>query len=156
MTRVRDDSGSALVEFIGLSLLLLIPLVYLVIGVGRVQAGVLAAESAAASAARAVVVDGVRAQEGGASAGEALAAGEERALAAVRVVSDDFGVDDDAVTLTLECAGTCLTPGSNISARVTVEVSLPGVPGFLAGAIPPLVTVSAVSTSPVDSVVRDS
>jgi hypothetical protein len=47
-----DDEGAAIVEFIALSLLLLVPLTYLVVTLSRIQAGAFAAEGAAHEAAR--------------------------------------------------------------------------------------------------------
>ena len=70
-TRARydlaDDSGGAIVEFIAITLLLLIPVVYLVVTVARIQAGILAAEAASYEAARASVVEGVWQLDHGAS-----------------------------------------------------------------------------------------
>ena len=41
--RLGDDRGSAVVEFVTLGVLLLVPLVYLVLAMGRVQAATYAA-----------------------------------------------------------------------------------------------------------------
>ena len=50
------DRGSAVIEFIGLGLLLLIPIIYLVITVSRVQAGSFAVVAAAEQAGQAISV----------------------------------------------------------------------------------------------------
>ncbi len=49
------DEGSAVVEFVGLVVVLLVPLVYLVLVVGRLEAATFAAEGAAREAARVFV-----------------------------------------------------------------------------------------------------
>ena len=53
MSPSYDDEGTAIVEFVWLSVLLLIPLVYVVLGVFEVQRTALAASTAARSAGRA-------------------------------------------------------------------------------------------------------
>ena len=150
-----DEEGAAVVEFIALSLLLLVPLIYLVVTLSRVQAGSFAAEGAAHEAARTTVVTGVASREHGASTDLAMAAGADRAQAAVALVADDFGFDSRDATLLLKCEGPCLEPGGNVGAQVTITVALPGIPGFLGGAIPLSVDVVATARAPVDSVVED-
>lgn len=147
----RSDEGAAMLEFIALSLLLLIPLVYLVVTLSRIQAGAFAAESAASEAARTLVVTGVREFEGGASRSSAMTQGERRAQAAVGLVASDFGFAPDDATLVFACDGTCLAPGSDVTAEVTIRVPLPGIPGFLSGSIPLEVEVAGSARSPVDS-----
>ncbi|NTV39600.1 MAG: pilus assembly protein [Demequinaceae bacterium] len=151
----HDDEGAAVVEFIALSLLLLVPLIYLVVTLSRIQAGAFAAEGAAHEAARTAVVTGVSSREHGASKDVAMAAGASRAQAAVALTADDFGFDPDDATLVLKCEGQCLEPGGNLGAQVTIVVTLPGIPGFLGGAIPLSVDVVGSARAPVDSVVND-
>jgi len=151
-SRGRHEEGAALVEFIGLALILLIPLVYLTITVGRVQAGAFAAESAARDAARGAVVAGVAALEAGDSVSSARARAWQRAGDISAVVVQDFGFDaDDHSSLSLSCSSTpCFEQGSVVSSRVDVHVALPGIPGFVHAIAPVEVTVSAHSRSPVD------
>ncbi|NYI42846.1 hypothetical protein [Demequina lutea] len=149
------DEGAAIVEFIALSLLLLVPLLYLVVTLSRIQAGAFAAEGAAHEAARAAVVTGVASREHGSSRETAMAAGASRAEAAVALVADDFRFDSDDASLALSCEGPCLEPGGNVDAEVTVVVALPGIPGFLTGALPLSVDVVGSARAPVDSVVND-
>ena len=149
------DEGAAIVEFIALSLLLLVPLTYLVVTLSRIQAGAFAAEGAAHEAARTAVVTGVAAREHGSSREAAMAAGAGRADAAVALVADDFGFESDAAALALTCEGPCLEPGGNVDAEVTVAVALPGIPGFLIGVLPLSVDVVGSARAPVDSVVND-
>lgn len=152
MTPSRDDSGAALVEFIGLTLVLLIPLVYLTVTVGRVQAGAFAAESAARDAARSAVVSGVAALEDGRSVPQAQSHAWARGAAVTRVVVEDFGFDEsEHVSLALACSSSpCFEQGSDVRADVDVHVPLPGIPGFVHAIAPVGVTVSGTALSPVD------
>ena len=77
-----------MLEFIALSLLLLVPLIYLVVTLARIQAGAFAAESAASEAARTAVVTGVRDSRTASRVASAMDAGATRAEAAVGVVAD--------------------------------------------------------------------
>lgn len=132
----RRDEGSALVEFLGASLVLLVPLIYLVLTVGRLQAASFAAESAASGAARVFVV------APGQSSAEALA------VDATRLAFEDQHVplDDAASAVTLAClGGACGTSGTAVVARVRVEVSLPFVPAFVRSHVPLAVPVEATA-----------
>ena len=137
------DAGSAIVEFLGVALILLVPVVYLALVLGRLQAATFAVDGAAREAVRAVTT-----AEDAASAGE-------RATAAVDLALGDQGFDGDlADTLTIECDGPCLAPGTAVTARVEVAVPLPGVPGWLQGVVPLEVPVSAAATGVVDTYVE--
>lgn len=142
VARVRrdGDEGSALVEFLGISLVLLVPVVYLVLVLGRIQAATFAAEGAAREAAR-VYVAADDAQQGAA-----------RAATAVAVALEDQGFDDDpAQALRVRCsADPCLTPGAEVAATVQVRVPLPFVPSFVGDVIPLEVPVRAERVAPVD------
>nr|WP_210768141.1 pilus assembly protein [Cellulomonas humilata] len=139
--RLTGDAGSSVVEFLGLSLVLLVPLVYLVLVLGRIEAATFAAEGAAREAARTFVVAD-RSDEG-----------TERALAAVGIALRDQGFDDDpSDALTLTCsASPCLAPGSDVAARIDVRVPLPFVPGFVRDVVPLEVRVSSERVAPVDT-----
>ena len=139
--RLTRDEGSSVVEFLGLSLVLLVPLVYLVLTLGRLEAAMFATEGAAREAARTyVAADG--ADEGAA-----------RAVAAVGIALRDQGFDDDPATaLTLTCSAVpCLAPGSDVAARIEVRVPLPFVPSFVRDVVPLEVPVSAERVAPVDT-----
>lgn len=153
--REAGDDGSAVVEFVALSLLLLVPLVYLVVTLAHIQAGAFAAEAAAHDAARAVVVEGVDRRESGASVASAMASGSARAQAATAIIAEDFGFDAEDASLQLSCDSTCLDPGGNVTASVEVAVPLPGVPDLFGGAFPLEVTVSASARAAVDSLTED-
>lgn len=133
------DAGNAIVEFLGVALLLLVPVVYLALTLGRLQATTFAVDGAAREAARAV-----------ATADDAASA-ERRVLAAVRLALADQGVGaDPADATTVTCDGDCLAPGATITVRVATDVPLPGT-DWLQGAVPLAVPVTATATA-----VRDS
>ena len=127
---VRDgERGSAVVEFIGIAVLLLIPLVYLVLTVGRLQAGAFAVDGAAREAARAAVTAASSAEAG------------PRARVAAAIALEDQGFDPapaltgDAVEV--ECsADPCLTPGATVATAVRTVVPLPFVPAALRSWVP--------------------
>ena len=147
----RDD-GSAIVEFLGMSLLLLVPLVYLVVALSRVQAGTYGAEFAARESSRGAVVAGVQALEGGAGIDEAVAASSRRANTVAALAVEDFGFDaNHSARVTLGCdPHPCLSPGSDVVTTVELTVDLPGVPGFVRSWLPLEVTVRSTSASAVD------
>lgn len=140
-TRGRDDAGSALVEFLGISLVLLVPIVYLVLVLGRVQAATFAAEGAAREAARVYV------------AADDAEQGAARAVTAVGVALVDQGFDDDpARALAVRCSSDpCLTPGAEVAATVQVRVPLPFVPTFVGDVLPLEIPVTAERVAPVDT-----
>jgi hypothetical protein len=148
---VRDD-GSAIVEFLWLSLLLLVPLLYLVVALSRIQAGAYGAEFAARESSRAAVVVGIQSLERGTSLDQAVAAANRRANAVAALAVEDFGFDPDhSARVTLGCnPQPCLSPGSDVVTTVEITVDLPGVPGFVRGWLPLGVTVSSTSASAVD------
>lgn len=140
-TGTDQDAGSALVEFLGISLVLLVPVVYLVLVLGRIQAATFAAEGAAREAAR-VYVMADDAQQGA-----------SRAVTSVGIALTDQGFDDDPGTaLDVRCsADPCLTPGAEVAARVEVRVPLPFVPAFVRDVVPLEVPVTAERVAPVDA-----
>lgn len=152
VTATRRDDGAALVEFIALALVLLIPLIYLIFSVARVQAGALAAESAARDAARSAVVAGVAAIEDGQSPSEATVLAVTRANAMSALVIEDFGFDATTdATVSIECSSSpCFAQGSTVYSSADVRVTLPGIPGFVTSRVPLHVTVNGTAASPVD------
>ncbi len=133
------DSGSALVEFLGLALVLLVPLVYLVLVLGRLQAATFAAEGAAREAARVFV------------ASDEPAGATPRALAAAGLAFGDQGFGDDPMdAVSIACSAACLTPGSSVTVGVRIEVPLPFVPPFVRDAVPLSIPVEARRTATVE------
>ena len=136
--RVRDERGAAVVEFIALAVLMLIPLIYLVMMMARLQAGSFAVSQAAREAGRAFVT----AASGSAAAG--------RAQAAARIAFLDHSFDGTG-RLSIACDGTpCLRPDGRVETTATVRVPLPLIPAFAREVIPMSVPVSATHLSTVD------
>lgn len=134
----RDERGSAVVEFVTLGVLLLVPLVYLVMGLARVQAGAFAVSQASREAGRAYVTT---------DAGEDAAA---RARAAATIAFTDHRFEDVG-TLEIACDGTpCLRPDGTVRTTATVSVPLPLVPAFVRDVVPMSIPVSASQVSTVD------
>lgn len=142
--RPRGDAGSAVVEFLGVALLLLVPVVYLVLVLGRMQAAAFAVDGAAREGARGFVTAELDQDAG------------SRAVTAVALALEDQGIDPTvaAQALSITCTATpCLTPGGTVAATVAVDVPLPGVPGFLQGSVPLSIPVSATASATVDTYV---
>lgn len=129
----REEGGSAVVEFIGVTLVLLLPLVYLVLTLGRVQAAVFAAEAAARESGRVL------------SQAEDFSAAVGQAQTVVELAFDDHGIPvDPAAALSFTCSDEpCLSAGGQVHVEVAAVVRLPLLPDFLAGAVPLEVPVRA-------------
>ena len=128
---MRDDRGSAVIEFLVLGIGVLVPLGYVAIAAAGVQAAVLASTQAVREAGRAFSTS-VTADEG-----------RGRAVAAARLAFADHGLSLPAGALRVTCPGTaCLSPGSTVVVDLAWSVNLPGVPA----AVP----VHATHTVPVD------
>ena len=126
MTRRHHEDGTALVEVTWLSLLLLVPLVYVLIAVFDVQRASYGVSAAARSAARAYSL----------APDEGSAPGRARAAATVALRDQHL---DGAVQLRIHCRplpGNCLSPGSFITVEVTRQVRLPLAPSALGGGAP--------------------
>jgi hypothetical protein len=125
VSRSRTEDGTALVEFVWLGIILLVPLVWIVLSVFEVQRGAFAVSSAARSAARAF------------SLADTDVVGEARARAAIRQALDDQGGDDRAFRFRISCGSVdCHVAGEVITVRVWTRVDLPLLPGILGGDAP--------------------
>jgi hypothetical protein len=123
----RDERGTAVVEVTWLSILLLVPLVYVVLAVFSVQRAAFGINVATRAAGRAYTL----------APSEAAAGGRARAAAAVAL--EDQGLTSSRGDLRLSCAPTpdnCLSPGSVIHVRMTYPVPLPLMPTALGGNTP--------------------
>ena len=135
---LRGQDGSAIVEFVWLGLLLLVPLLYVVLAVFEAQRTAYAASTAARSAGRAFV------------GAPSVASGYERAQAAARLAFRDQGLvlADDGLRITcVPDPDRCLVPGSVVLAEVRASARLPLVPDFL-GDVPRVIPVTAENRSP--------
>jgi hypothetical protein len=136
---VKGDGGNAIVEFVYLAVLLMVPLVYILLTVFQVQRAAYATSSAAREAGRVFT-----------TAGEARA-GEERARLAAGIVLRDSELSPDDGELRITCTSQpCLEPGSRVTVVVTHRVPLPLLPRVFGDRGPASVTVSSEHLEVVD------
>lgn len=138
--RRHADEGNAVVEFVVLGLLMLVPVVYLVVTLGRIQAASFATDGGARSAARVFVTAPDDAQAA------ALAASSAR----LALLDQGFAPGADAIEVSCT-ARPCLTPQGRVVVRVSVDVVLPGVPAAIDAVIPTHVTVRSTHVATVDA-----
>lgn len=135
--RSRDEAwdevsqeGSAIIEFIFVAVLVLVPLIYLIVTVSVVQQGRLAVTNAARDVGRAI--------EEAHSSAEA----DSRAAAALSVALDAHHLSPAEVSLRYVAAGTscqgaqvapALRAGNEFAVCVIRQQQLPAVPQFFAG-----------------------
>lgn len=122
---LRDDDGNAVVEFIVLAVVLLIPSLYLVLTLGSVQSAVFAADVIARDSARihAAVADPT----------EAAA----QSAAHTTMVLEDYGLHTDADVVDISCSlDPCAAPGGTVRAVVRIPVPVPGLGPVLGKAGP--------------------
>lgn len=132
---MKDDQGSAVVEFTVLAVCLMVPLVYVVLAIMRVQSAAMAVTTAAREAARAY------------SLASSESVGSARARTAMRISLEDQGVSPARATVSTECESRpCLTPGATIAVEVSTRVTLPMLPDSWPVSIP----VSATHVATVD------
>jgi Flp pilus assembly protein TadG len=127
--RLRDERGSALVEFVFIALVVFVPLIYIVAGFSAVQRGVFASTAAAREAGRAI------------GTAPDPVTGQERALRAAQLAVEDQSVNATDVRVTYVAGGSdcetgagyspTLTPGEEFSVCVTVTVRSPFLPEFI-------------------------
>ena len=135
--RDRDESGTALVEFVWLAILLIVPLLYIVLAAFDTQRAAYAASSAARSAGRAFVT------------APDQASGYARAEAAVRLAYRDQGIESQP-DVRISCRPdprNCLTPGSVVRAEIGSSVDLPLMPAAL-GSNTPRISVDSEHEAP--------
>ena len=137
------DDGTAMLEFVSLVVIVVIPLTYLILTAFDVQQGAFGTSSAAREAGRVFVL------------GSGTADAEHRAKVAADIVLADqsmrLGTAGDT-SLSVACsASPCLTPGGSVTVTVTSRVQLPLVPAFLAHVVPVSVPVTSRYEQVVDS-----
>ncbi|WP_427130265.1 hypothetical protein [Pseudarthrobacter sp. S9] len=111
------ERGSSVVEFIFLSLLLMVPLVYFIITVGQIQGGSFAVVGAADQAAKIYVA------QPDATSGRAAA--EQAVLLALA----DYGHRAENASTEVSCEpADCMAAGSAVTVTVHLTVPLPFVP----------------------------
>lgn len=123
------DDGNAIIEFVFVAVVVMLPLVYLIVAVATVQRSDLAVTQAAREAGRAFATS---------DRPEQTAA---RVQAAVRLALDDQGLADDVEVRYVAADAPCdaapvtpqLAPGAQFAICVSRRVDLPAVPSVLAG-----------------------
>lgn len=132
----RASDGTATVEFVWLTILLLVPFVYVLIAVFDTQRAAYGVSTASRSAARAFV----QAPD--------VASGEQRARIAARVALDDQALPDALVQITcLPSPADCLTPGSSVRVLIRTTQALPLTPSALGSQLGGI-TVNSVHIEP--------
>ena len=119
---LREDDGSASLEFLTVGLLMLVPLIYVVVALGQIQHQALGAEAAARHVARAISLSS-DAASAGSSASQVLSA-----------VMAEYDLDASATSLSISCvpaSATCPTAGATVRVSVATRVSLPLAPPVL-------------------------
>lgn len=137
---LRDDDGSASVEFITVGMLLLVPIVYLVLALSAIQSASFAVEGAARQASRVFVQS------------DSVSGGEAAAARAIAVTLADYGLDAANANVSISCRpdpGDCLRRRGFVTVSISIVVPLPLFPAVLGTDIPTGVTIDSVSTEQV-------
>lgn len=137
--RVLEDRGSAVLEFIVIGVLILVPMAYIVMSVMRVQAATMASTQAVREAARAYAT------------ADSVAEGRAAAITAAQVAFEDQGFLLPESALRVDCLGGCLAPGSSIQVDLDWRVDLPWIPASLSQGRSASVPIDAVHTARVDT-----
>ena len=134
---MAEESGSAVIEFIVVAVLVLIPMCYVVLTVMRVQAATYASTQAVREAGRAF------------SMADSVGGGVRAARIAADLAFADQGFEGPSSNLRISCTpGECLSPGSNVQVRLDWQVPLPWLPSSFA--VDRSIPISAVHEVPVD------
>jgi hypothetical protein len=120
------DDGNAIVEFVVLVALFMVPLVYLMLAVFREQGGANCVTEADREAGRAFL------------GAESTAAGFRRACTAAEIALQDQGVDFSCIrNLRISCVSAdcapSLQPGETVRVRIDLVVALPFLPAEVFG-----------------------
>jgi Flp pilus assembly protein TadG len=134
---IQEERGSAILEFIVIAVAVLMPLVYIVMSIATVHAASMASSQAVREATRAFTM--------AANPNAAVTMAQQ----AAQIALANHGFTLDPRTLTVQCNGGCLNPGSSVSVALDWQVPLPWLPQTLRG--PTDVRVTAAHTLPVDA-----
>lgn len=110
-----QETGNALIEFIMLGSLLMIPTVYFLLSVFAMQSAAFAASNASAQALQ--VIQQLPPDQRSQATASSVAV----------MAASDFGLDSEHITTSLACQNTC-AQGERMTVSVTVQVDLPLVP----------------------------
>jgi Flp pilus assembly protein TadG len=133
---IREERGSAVLEFIVIAVAVLMPLVYIVMSIATVHSASMASSQAVREASRAFTM--------AASPGAAMSSAQQ----AAQIALANHGFALDPRTLTVQCIGGCLAPGSSVSVALDWPVPLPWLPDTLRGSA--AVRIATAHTLPVD------
>lgn len=137
--RAGADDGRAIVEFVFLGVMLLVPLVYLVTTVATIQGAAFSATTAAREAGRAFTTS------------ESEEQSLVRARAAAALAFEDFGFDGSEASIETRCDGIpCLRPDARVNVVATIRVRLPLVPDVFGGGGAPVIPISVTHVATVD------
>ena len=136
--RPRGDAGNALVEFTYLSVLLMVPVVYVLLTAFQVQRAAFAVTEAARQAGRAYAT------------ADSTSSGMARATLASDLALADQGLPSEGPP-GITCSATCLTPGSTVRTEVTSVVVLPVLGLIFPDSMDPTIPVSATHVEVVDT-----
>lgn len=137
---MSDDDGTAMIEFVWLAVLVMVPLVYVLLCAFEVQRTSFAVTEGARQAGRAYATAG--------DVGSAQARAQEGADLAL----SDQGIAGPA-DLTVACSGPCLANGTTVSITVRHTVRLPVL--SLLGPLSPAIPVTATHDEVVDAFQAD-
>lgn len=113
MKFIKSDSGNVIVDFIGVTVALLVPLSIIANSSIMVANAYLSTDIAARSAARAFVVS------------SSDASGTRAANSAVGLIANDFDREKNDVSTRISCTmSPCLSPGGYVTIRISKEVNL--------------------------------
>lgn len=116
----RNDHGSATVEFIALSVILLIPAIYLLVTISQLQAAGYAVVAASDQAAKTIAYT------------DNDSHAQSRAMQTVHLTAENYQLDPSTTNTTIHCTNApCTTPGTQITVNVSIDVPLPLIPTFL-------------------------
>jgi hypothetical protein len=132
------QAGSAIVEFVFLAVLMMVPLFYLVMVLARLQSGAYAVSAASREAGRAYVTAQMQEQA------------PARAHSAAGLAFADQGFEHEG-KIEIGCDGTpCMRPEGRVRITATISVPMPLVPAFFSGIVPMRIPVSATHVATVD------
>lgn len=106
------ERGNAVIEFVFLAVMLMVPTIYALIAVAHVQAGAYASVAAGQQALQVLEERGL----------EEVSAGTAQNAAAYAAA--DYGIAPDQVSTVLSCTGDC-TAGNHLSITVNITVQAP-------------------------------
>jgi len=111
-----SDQGSAILEFLVIGVLVLVPVLYVLLTLLRVESAAMASTQAVREAGRAFMMSDTEEQ------------GRRASQAAVALAMADQGFAVPPSALRITCASACLTPGSALHFHLEWTVDLPWLP----------------------------